>query len=86
MLRRVTDLCFLKMPVNAVQYRVTVGIFNNQKLISISLYSSLLFYIFLIAFLFSKAYVKGIIIEVIRPVFYDKISQVQKSIKNTKKH
>ena len=86
MLRRVTNLCFLKMPVNAVQYRVTVGIFNNQKLISISLYSSLLFYIFLIAFLFSKAYVKCIIIEVIRPVFYDKISQVQKSIKNTKKH
>ena len=86
MLRRVTNLCFLKMPVNAVQYRVTVGIFNNQKLISISLYSSLLFYIFLIAFLFSKAYVKDIIIEVIRPVFYDKISQVQKSIKNTKKH
>ena len=33
MLRRVTDLCFLKMPVNVVQYRVTVGIFNNQKLI-----------------------------------------------------
>ena len=33
MLRRVTDLCFLKMPVNAVQYRVTVGIFNNRKLI-----------------------------------------------------
>ena len=24
---------FLKMPVNAVQYRVTVGIFNNRKLI-----------------------------------------------------
>ena len=33
MLRRVTDLCFLEMPVNAVQYRVTVGIFNNGKLI-----------------------------------------------------
>ena len=33
MLRRVTNLCFLKMPVNAVQYRVTVGIFNNEKLI-----------------------------------------------------
>ena len=32
MLRRVTDICFLKMLVNAVQYRVTVGIFNNQKL------------------------------------------------------
>ena len=76
MLRRVTDLCFLKMPVNAVQYRVTVGIFNNQKLI-INLrlefpscsklsnnlsnydpnYISLLFHIFLIAFLFSKGYV-----------------------------
>ena len=73
---RVTDLCFLKMPVNAVQYRVTVGIFNNQKLI-INLrsefpscsklpnnlfnydsnYISLLFYIFLIAFLFLKGYV-----------------------------
>ena len=76
MLRRVTDLCFLKMPVNAVQYRVTVGIFNNRKLI-INLrfelppwlklsnkapnydadYISLLFYIFLIAFMFSKGYV-----------------------------
>ena len=75
MLRRVTDLYFLKMPVNAVQYRVTVGIFNNRKLI-INLrfelpscsklsnnlsnfdpnYISLLFYIFLIAFLFSKGY------------------------------
>ena len=76
MLRRVTDLCFLKMPVNAVQYRVTVGTFNNRKLIinlrfelpSCSKFSSnlsnydpnyisLLFYIFLIAFLFSKGYV-----------------------------
>ena len=76
MLRRVTDLCFSKMPINAVQYRVTVGIFNNRKLI-INLrfelpscsklsnnlpnydtnYISLLFYIFLIAFLFSKGYV-----------------------------
>ena len=73
MLRRVTDLCFLKMLVNAVQYRVTVGIYNNRKLI-INLrselpscsklsnnlpnydanYISLLFYIFLVAFLFSK--------------------------------
>ena len=79
MLRRVIDLCFLKMPVNAVQYRVTVGIFNNQKLIanlrfelpSCSKLSnnlpnydanfiSLLFYIFLIAFLFSKGYVSKI--------------------------
>ena len=79
MLRRVTDLCFLKMLVNAVQYRVTVGIFNNRKLI-INLrfelppwlklsnkapnydadYTSLLFYIFLIAFLFSKGYVSKI--------------------------
>ena len=33
-LRRVTDLYFLKMMVNAVQYRVTVGIVNNQKLIT----------------------------------------------------
>ena len=33
MLRRVTDLCFLKMPVNAVQFRVTVRIFDNRKLI-----------------------------------------------------
>ena len=31
--RSVTDLCFFKMTVNAVQYRVTVGIFNNRKLI-----------------------------------------------------
>ena len=75
MLRRVTNLCFLKMPVNAVQYRVTVAIFNNRKLIinlrfelpscsklsnNLSnfdpIYISLLFYIFLIAFLFSKGY------------------------------
>ena len=79
MLRRVTDLCFLKMPVNAVQYRVTVGIFNNRKLITnlrfelpscLKLsnnlqnydanYIPLLFYIFLIAFLFSKGYVSKI--------------------------
>ena len=33
MLRRVTDLCFLKMPFNAVRYRVTVKIFNNRKII-----------------------------------------------------
>ena len=33
MLMKVTDLCFLKMPVNAVQYRMTVGIFNDQNLI-----------------------------------------------------
>ena len=79
MLRRVTDLCFLKILVNAVQYRVTVGIYNNRKLI-INLrselpscsklsnnlpnydanYISLLFYIFLIAFLFSKGYVSKI--------------------------
>ena len=76
MLTKVNDLCFLKMPVNAVQYRMTVGIFNNQKLITnlrfefpscsklsnnLSSYDpnyiSLLFYIFLIAFLFSKGYV-----------------------------
>ena len=38
MLRRVTDLCFLKMPVNTVQYRVTVGIFNNRKLIKKIIY------------------------------------------------
>ena len=79
MLRRVTDLSFLKMPVNSVQYRVTVGIFNNQnpitnlrfELPSCSKLSnnlpnyaqnfiSLLFYIFLIAFLFSKGYVSKI--------------------------
>ena len=78
MLRRVTDLCFLKMLVNAVQYRVTVGIFNNQKLITnlrfelpscSKLSNNLpnydanyisLFYIFLIAFLFSKGYVSKI--------------------------
>ena len=76
MLRRVTDFCFLKMPVNAVQQRETVGIFNNGKLIinlrfelpSCSKLSnnlpnydasfiSVLFYIFLTAFLFSKGYV-----------------------------
>ena len=76
MLRRVTDLCFLKIPVNTVQYRVTVGIFNNRKLITNlrcellscsklsnnllnydASFISLLFYIFLIAFLFSKGYV-----------------------------
>ena len=28
-----TNLCILKMLGNAVQYRVTVGIFNNRKLI-----------------------------------------------------
>ena len=79
MLRRVTDLCFLKMPVNAVQYRVTVMIFNNRKLITNlrfellsrsklsnnlpnfdASFISLLFYIFLIAFLFSKSYVSKI--------------------------
>ena len=79
MLRRVTDLCFLKMPVNAVQYRVTVRIFNNRKLITNlrfelpsclklsnnlpnydASFISLLFYIFLIAFLFSKGYVSKI--------------------------
>ena len=79
MLRRVTDLCFLKMLVNAEQYRVTVGIFNNQKLITNLRFKlpsssklsnnlpnydanfiSLLFYIFLIAFLFSKGYVSKI--------------------------
>ena len=68
---------FLKMLVNAVQYRVTVGIFNNRKIIinfrfelpscsklsnNLSNYDyiSLLFYIFLIAFLFSKGYVSKI--------------------------
>ena len=79
MLRRVTYLCFLKMPVNAVQYRVTVGIFNNRKLMTNlrfelpscsklsnnlpnydASFISLLFYIFLIAFLFSKGYVSKI--------------------------
>ena len=79
MLWRVTNLCFLKMPVNTVQYRVTVEIINNRKLI-INLryelpsysklsnnlpnydanYTSLLFYIFLIAFLFLKGYVSKI--------------------------
>ena len=33
MLTRVTDLCFLNMQVNAVQYWVAVGIFNTWKLI-----------------------------------------------------
>ena len=79
MLRRFPDLCVLKVSVNAVQHRVTVGMFNNRKLI-INLrfelsscsklsnnlpnydanYISLLFYIFLIAFLFSKGYVSKI--------------------------
>ena len=88
MLRRVTDLCFLKMPVNAVQYRVTVGIFNNRKLI-INLrfelpscsklsnnlsnydpnYISVLLYIFLIAFLFSKGYVLKISTKLHIPIF-----------------
>ena len=64
-----------KMPVNAVQYRMKVGIFNNPKLI-INLrfvickfnnlpnydanYISLLFYIFLIEILFSKGYISKI--------------------------
>ena len=79
MLRRVTDLSFLKVPVNAVLYRLTVGIFNNRKLITnlrfeLPSYSklsnnlpnydasfiSLLFYIFLIAFLFPKGYISKI--------------------------
>ena len=88
MLRRVTDLCFLKILVNAVQYRVTVGIYNNRKLI-INLrselpscsklsnnlpnydanYISLLFYIFLIAFLFSKGYVSKISSELYISIF-----------------
>ena len=74
-----TNLCILKMLGNAVQYRVTVGTFNNRKLIlnlrfellscsklSNNLpnydanYISLLFYIFLIALLFSKVYVSKI--------------------------
>ena len=88
MLKRVTDLCFLKILVNAVQYRVTVGIYNNRKLI-INLrselpscsklsnnlpnydanYISLLFYIFLIAFLFSKGYVSKISSELYISIF-----------------
>ena len=79
MLTRVTDLCFLNMQVNAVQYRVAVRIFNTWKLIidlifklpSCSKWSnnlpnydpnyiSLLLYIFLVAFLFSKGYVPKI--------------------------
>ena len=79
MLTRVTNLCFLKMPVNAVQHRVAVGIFNNQELIinvrfelpsclklsnnlpNIDLNCiSMLFYIFLNAFLLSKGYVSKI--------------------------
>ena len=88
MLKRVTDLCFLKMPVNAVQYRVTVGIFNNRKLITNlrfellscsklsnnllnydASFISLLFYIFLIAFLFSKGYVSKISTKLYISVF-----------------
>ena len=75
------------LPVNAVQHRVTVGIFNNQKLI-INLRSELpscsklsnnlpnynanfisLFYIFLIAFLFSKSYVSKISTKLYISVF-----------------
>ena len=82
MLRRVINLSLLSMPINAIQYRVTVGIFDNQKLI-INLrfelpacskissdlsnydptYFSLLFYIFLIAFLLSKGKVSKIIAQ-----------------------
>ena len=90
MLRKVTDLCFLKMPVNAVQHRVKVRIFNNRKLIiNLNLrfelpsssklssnlpnydanYISLLFYIFLIAFLFSKGYVSKISSELYISIF-----------------
>ena len=88
MLRRVTDLCFLKILVNAVQDKVTVGIFNNRKLIinlrfefpsrsklsnNLSSYDpnyiSLLFYIFLIAFLFSKGYVLKISTKLHSSVF-----------------
>ena len=79
---------FLKMPVNALQKKVTVGIFNNQKLImnlrfelpsclrlSNSLtnydanYISLLFYIFLIAYLFSKGYVSKITTKLYVSIF-----------------
>ena len=88
MLKRFTDLCFLKMPVNAVQYKVTVGIFNNPKIITNlrfllpscwilsnnfpnydANYISLLFYIFLIAFLFSKGYVSKISSELYISIF-----------------
>ena len=82
------ECCFLKILVNAVQYRVTVGIYNNRKLI-INLrselpscsklsnnlpnydanYISLLFYIFLIAFLFSKGYVSKISSELYISIF-----------------
>ena len=30
---RILVLCFLKMPVNLAQYRVTDGIFNNHQII-----------------------------------------------------
>ena len=88
MVRRVTQLCFLNMPVNAVQYRVTVGIFNYRKLfinvrsellscskLSNNLpnydanYISLLFYIFLIAFLFSKGYASKISSKLYTSIF-----------------
>ena len=77
--RGLPNSVFLKMPVNAVQHRVAVGIFNNQELIinvrfelpsclklsnnlpNIDLnYISILFYIFLNAFLLSKGYVSKI--------------------------
>ena len=82
MLRRVTDLCFLKMLVNAVQYRVTVGMFNNRKLIKNLRFElpnnlpnydanfiSLLFYIFPIVFLFSKGYVSKISTQLYISIF-----------------
>ena len=76
------------MPVNAIQKKKTVGIFNNQKLImnlrfdlpscsklSNSLtnydanYISLLFYIFLIAYLFSKGYASKITTKLYALIF-----------------
>ena len=40
---RALALCFLKMPVNLAQYRVTVGVFNNAKSVhyEASLYSGM---------------------------------------------
>ena len=78
----------INAPINAVQYRVTVGIFNNQKLIinlrfelplrlkwsnNLPNYDpnciSLMFYIFVISFLFSKGYVLKISTELNISVF-----------------
>ena len=79
---------FFKDVVNAVRYRLTVGIINNRKLIinlrfelpscsklsnnlpnDYTNYISLMFYIFLIAFQFSKGFVSKITIKLYISIF-----------------